>query len=247
MLCDDTTANDLDGIVPIYLSDGVATAALRFLLTGGDYFPHTKLCNRSEPAKPRYRELFIGVDAAIEAPSAQHRGAPMIRAGEPDGRRERTARQADVLEALDCGCSNKVIARELDILEATVKIHARQPLRKFDASTARRSSSAPPLGRRNGPAGRKPATRRPVLPEGLARGHIGWRWRTGIALGRGGPATDAVNGATFERPRAARRTSRRWSSHRSAYRMLLDLQAWIERVLPGGLHLLLMGRGHAAG
>ena len=45
-----------------------------------------------------------------------------------------TPRQSEVLIRLRKGYSNKLIARDLGIAEATVKIHVRQLMRKFVAS-----------------------------------------------------------------------------------------------------------------
>ncbi len=42
-----------------------------------------------------------------------------------------TQRQNDIIEALKFGHSNKIIARRLNIAEATVKIHIRQIMRKL--------------------------------------------------------------------------------------------------------------------
>lgn len=142
LLCDDTSAaavefavaHGLDGIVPTYLLERVATAALRFILAGGFYFPHTKLCNRSGQPTASYRELPSDIDA-IEVPVSDSYPAATATAREPKAVPGLTQRQSDVLESLCRGCSNKVIARELDISEATVKIHVRQLLRKFDASS----------------------------------------------------------------------------------------------------------------
>ena len=44
------------------------------------------------------------------------------------------ARERDVLGCLMAGYSNKVIARELDVCEATVKVHVKAILRKLDVS-----------------------------------------------------------------------------------------------------------------
>lgn len=139
MLCDDTSAGavefaveaEIDGIVPTYLPEQVATAALQFILAGGYYFPHAKHCRQEASAAPAYRELSAEVEA-LRTPSGDcaETAPARVAANEP----ELTSRQADVLDALCRGCSNKVIARMLDISEATVKIHVRQLLRKFDAT-----------------------------------------------------------------------------------------------------------------
>ncbi len=45
-----------------------------------------------------------------------------------------STRERDVLCCLMAGYSNKVIARELDVCEATVKVHVKAILRKLDVS-----------------------------------------------------------------------------------------------------------------
>lgn len=45
-----------------------------------------------------------------------------------------TKRQADVLALVQKGCSNKVIARALNIAESTVKIYVRDLLRMYGAN-----------------------------------------------------------------------------------------------------------------
>lgn len=59
--------------------------------------------------------------------------------GGPEGNGEQqppslTPRQREVLERLSEGKSNKLIARDLDMTEATVKVHVRQIMRKFGAA-----------------------------------------------------------------------------------------------------------------
>ncbi|WP_425286916.1 response regulator transcription factor [Microvirga vignae] len=45
-----------------------------------------------------------------------------------------SAREAEVLSCLRQGVSNKVIARQLDVTEATIKVHVKTILRKIGAS-----------------------------------------------------------------------------------------------------------------
>ena len=53
---------------------------------------------------------------------------------EQSGASDFTPRQADVLKLLLQGKSNKVIARELDMQECTVKVHVRQIMKKLNAA-----------------------------------------------------------------------------------------------------------------
>ena len=57
-------------------------------------------------------------------------------AGNPEGRRqiELSARENEILGCLVSGHSNKIIARKLDIAEATVKVHVKGLLRKMQVS-----------------------------------------------------------------------------------------------------------------
>jgi two-component system, NarL family, nitrate/nitrite response regulator NarL len=43
-----------------------------------------------------------------------------------------SSREAEILSFIKRGCPNKVIARELDVAEATVKVHVKSLLRKID-------------------------------------------------------------------------------------------------------------------
>ena len=45
-----------------------------------------------------------------------------------------SAREAEILRCIRSGASNKVIARELDVAEATVKVHVKSVLRKIEVS-----------------------------------------------------------------------------------------------------------------
>lgn len=100
----------------------VSLAALRFLLAGGRYIPHTVvqspgafdmsyLPRRAEPV-----ETYNMSDCAD--PLQEHL----------------TARQKEVLLQLADGLSNKQIARDLSLSEATVKSHVREIMRKLDVS-----------------------------------------------------------------------------------------------------------------
>lgn len=83
---------------------GVALRAFAFVLGGGTFFP---------------REALLQASARPE---------PVSAAGD-----EMTPRQAQVLARLRLGKSNKLIARELDVQESTVKVHVREIMRKLGA------------------------------------------------------------------------------------------------------------------
>ncbi len=93
---------------------GVKRAVRAFVLAGGTYFPREALL------APRtgvgYASGGGGTPIAVVAKAGL------------------TARQGEVLERLRFGKSNKHIARELHMQEATVKVHVRQIMRKLGAA-----------------------------------------------------------------------------------------------------------------
>ena len=105
----------LDGGVRAYfpssLDETVLLQTLRLVQKGGTFMPLELLNNLRVPWKRRQR------DAA--------------RTTEVGGL---TPREEGVLELLKTGQSNKVIARELDIEEGTVKVHVRRIMRKLHAA-----------------------------------------------------------------------------------------------------------------
>jgi DNA-binding NarL/FixJ family response regulator len=83
--------------------------------------PLVTLSDRDDSAEPV--EVFrVGSD---EQPLSSRR---------PQARSILTSRQGDVANLLSQGLSNKLIARQLAITEATVKVHIRQIMRKLGAS-----------------------------------------------------------------------------------------------------------------
>jgi DNA-binding NarL/FixJ family response regulator len=99
------------GYLPATLEADVAVLALRLILTGGAFFPPTAL-----DAEP---QGTVNLPPEVDAPRGDVRFTP---------------RQADVLRLLRMGKSNKMIARDLDMQESTVKVHVRQILRKLGAA-----------------------------------------------------------------------------------------------------------------
>jgi len=93
----------------------VVFQALRFIMQGGMYFPSSALLQAMiSPQLPVGRRLFNDDDG--------HHSASL------------TNRQTAVWKLLQHGHSNKVIARQLDMCESTVKVHMRQIMRKLGAS-----------------------------------------------------------------------------------------------------------------
>ncbi|MDM4770193.1 response regulator transcription factor [Solimonas sp. SE-A11] len=85
------------GFIPKTSSHAVMMAALRLVLAGGTYLPPHAL-----------------LGSAPQAATAQQPGDPLA---------ELTPRQVETLRLAMQGKANKVIAREMDVSEATVKAH----------------------------------------------------------------------------------------------------------------------------
>ena len=156
------------GFIPKTSVTTVLVQALRLIIAGGVYVPPEML--RREPRRTlapdpaadgalAARAGFAGGLAAFDSPgnSVTDRAAPSVGAA----RLALTDRQAEVLALLMQGKSNKQISRELDLAEATVKVHVRSILRALDASsrteavvTASRLGLNPETVRRGEPTGR---------------------------------------------------------------------------------------------
>jgi DNA-binding NarL/FixJ family response regulator len=101
-----------DGLLPAALAPEAAINALGFILRGGVFVP----------------------PEALRAVTDAGRGPGEGRARTVGPRQDLTPRQQDVLELLSRGLSNKIIARELDMQESTVKVHVRQIMHKLGVS-----------------------------------------------------------------------------------------------------------------
>jgi DNA-binding NarL/FixJ family response regulator len=93
------------GFIPKSSTPEVLIQALRLVLARGVYLPPAVLDAAAEPAADRGESALRGL----------------------------TPRQVDVLRCVIQGKSNKVIARELDVSEGTVKAHLSSVLRAFGA------------------------------------------------------------------------------------------------------------------
>jgi len=102
------------GFIPKSVQSGAMLKALRIVLDGGIYLPSAALDRRSAP-RP---------DTANWVPQAL---SPEQIGFSP--------RQADVLRMLVDGKPNKVIGRELEMSESTVKTHLSAIFRKLDAGS----------------------------------------------------------------------------------------------------------------
>ena len=137
----------------------LALQALTFIFLGGSYFPSAVQPKRP-PVGPVTGEMDCSSPPAECALDAGHgaveNGAAEVAAGTGPVKSILTERQKSVLEHLRRGDPNKLIARELDIREGTVKVHVRQIMRKL--GVANRTQVAIACANRAGDATAGPAT-----------------------------------------------------------------------------------------
>jgi DNA-binding NarL/FixJ family response regulator len=137
------------GYISADIEAEVALAALSFVMIGGSYFPVSALRAAEQPEipplppRPRLplprsedtpkdgRAELDGFDDQTAGPPKPHACLPGVEV--PRASDSLTARQREVLTGLKDGLSNKQIARNLDMSEATVKVHVRQVMRKLGA------------------------------------------------------------------------------------------------------------------
>jgi DNA-binding NarL/FixJ family response regulator len=106
------------GFIPTSSEPEILCQALTFIMGGGSFFPPAVLLRSSQEVADRFDAARRWVDGA-----------------EGSSRSDcLTTRQRQVLEFLRLGRSNKMIARQLGMSEATVKVHVRQIMRKLGAS-----------------------------------------------------------------------------------------------------------------
>ena len=120
----------IDGLFHVDISEDVLRRALELILLGQALFPSGM--SRLLADAPRHAEaaasipvVQVAVPVALE-PSVFDRTA--------DQQVSLSPRERQILQCLVAGHPNKVIARELDIAEATVKVHVKGLLRKVKAS-----------------------------------------------------------------------------------------------------------------
>ena len=101
------------GFLPTSIDPSVALQALSFIKCGGSFFPPSALHKEKPPVA-----VQVGVEARADV--------------EPLRSSSRlTAKQEEVLQLLRQGQSNKIIASQLGLSEATVKVHLRCIMRKL--------------------------------------------------------------------------------------------------------------------
>lgn len=139
----DAIALGVRGIIPMTTSFKVAVAALQLVMVGGTYYPRLangglqfangiKDTSELMPEAPEplvlshtnARPCFTIMEQADDVLKADSNGTNVIF----------TARELDVLEALQKGWSNKWIAHSLHISENTIKVHIQRIMRKLHAT-----------------------------------------------------------------------------------------------------------------
>ena len=122
----------LQGLVSTYLDGEIAIRAIRYVFSGGVYFP-SGMSGHTD----RQRPAAVSKDGRSAISGRTDRQAePEAYAGHQTNEPRQplpalSDRQVEVLGALKRGYSNKLIARELNLSEATVKIHMRTLIQKF--------------------------------------------------------------------------------------------------------------------
>jgi DNA-binding NarL/FixJ family response regulator len=107
------------GFIPKSVSSVVMLSALRLVLSGGVYLPPSAINEEAAPAAAEPRHAW----PAPATPRKHPRDIGL------------TDRQAQVLALLLQGKPNKIICRELDLAEGTVKIHVAAILRALNVSS----------------------------------------------------------------------------------------------------------------
>ena len=116
---------NLKGVFPDETPSNTLIAGLKFILEGGEYFPH-KFNELKEPHRFDHRSDDNQNNISALATSLTN---PPIDLVDPFTKRERA-----VLDCLARGQPNKVIAGQLEIAENTIKIHIRNILKKLSVS-----------------------------------------------------------------------------------------------------------------
>jgi DNA-binding NarL/FixJ family response regulator len=106
------------GFIPKTCSGAVLTRVIDLLLAGGTYVPPELLAGPGTAVGGR-----IAVATALEALGEEASQSPLL-----------TPRQNEVLKLLADGCSNKDIARRLEMADGTVRAHINALFRILDVS-----------------------------------------------------------------------------------------------------------------
>lgn len=149
LLTDDIAAEDIllainagvSGVVSTETKPEIALAAIRFILAGGRYFPHSAFPSANEsPWEPQLHPRRDALDVKNSDsghPNSREMVEPRTPADMTISAQTNaedlclTNRQQEVLMSLQKGLSNKGIGRDLNLSESTVKVHMRHLMRKL--------------------------------------------------------------------------------------------------------------------
>ncbi|MCL4745803.1 MAG: response regulator transcription factor [Burkholderiaceae bacterium] len=132
------------GFIPKTSVTTVLIQALRLIIAGGVYVPPEVLGREPRGARVGAPNADGAAQGAADHPQSGNGIPGATNPAQPAERSTRTIsaarialteRQVEVLAQLMRGKSNKQISRELDLAEATVKVHVRSILRALDASS----------------------------------------------------------------------------------------------------------------
>ncbi len=121
------------GYVPTSLDEPAAARAIEFVLAGGIFVPASALAELPSPAN-RAAPAALPPAPVLDQPRQSAPGTPALPFLTP--------REREVAACICAGKPNKIIAHDLRISEATVKVFVRQILRKFGASNRTEAASA---------------------------------------------------------------------------------------------------------
>ena len=119
-------ASEIDGCIPLSVSPDVLISAFQQVLDWGFKILIQNTASRSATASPSAQLPIVPVVTKEEPQNGASDGSFSNRI-----RHGLSEREEQILRDLVKGLSNKIIARKLDIAEATVKVHMKSILRKI--------------------------------------------------------------------------------------------------------------------
>lgn len=111
----------IDGLCPTTMSHEALALALELIVLGERFIPAV-VGLALQSAQPRGYDVNFGISAAA------------VPANDGPGGKSLSGREAQILHLITQGAANKVIARELGMAEATVKVHVKAIFRKVKVS-----------------------------------------------------------------------------------------------------------------
>jgi DNA-binding NarL/FixJ family response regulator len=124
------------GVIPVTDPLRIAIAAVRLVLAGGVYFPlrfPSELTSAADTASEGQRPAQGAVPQPLML-RPDLGSSPSVNRAATGDQTHFTARELNVLAALQRGRSNKWIASQLNLSENTVKVHIRHIMRKLKAT-----------------------------------------------------------------------------------------------------------------